>query len=83
MCLELKKCCQQLVIDGISDKHFSKMKSKKIINCLTVQDVVRVQILLVLLEDGLEVGSTIANLVVAVKLTPGQKNLFQRKNNYF
>ena len=60
--------------------NFPKMKSKKIINYLTVQDVVRVQILLVLLEDGLEVGSTIANLVVAVKLTPGQKNLFQRKN---
>ena len=49
---------------------------KKSLKVLTVQDVMRVQILLVLLEDGLEVGGAIANLVVAVKLTSGQKNLF-------
>jgi hypothetical protein len=40
---------------------------------------VRIEILLVLLQDGLEVSGTIANLVVAVELATGQENLWTRK----
>ena len=41
----------------------------------TVQDVVGVEIGLVLVQDGLEVGGAVADLIVTVQLAAGQQNL--------
>ena len=44
-------------------------------NYLTIQDVVGVEIGLMLIQDWLEIGGPVSNLVISIKLATSQENL--------